>query len=115
MLFFAAVSLVSVFILANHGIIAVVLTVLSVLCMFAMSSPQQYLILKHAPGGEMLGGACIQMAFNMGNALGAFLGGLPIACGYADRYAALVGAPMALGSALLMMVFYIRYERGKQK
>ena len=69
------------------------------------------MVLKHAPGGEMLGGASIQMAFNMGNALGAFLGGLPIAAGLPDRYAALVGAPMALAAAVLMVVFYRKYER----
>ena len=51
------------------------------------------------------------MAFNIGNALGAFLGGLPIAAGLSDRYAALVGAPMALAAAVLMVVFYRKYER----
>ena len=89
MMLFAATSLMSVFIFAHNGWVAAAFTVFSVLSMFAMSSPQQYLILKHAPGGEMLGGACIQMAFNMGNAVGAFLGGLPIAAGLDDRYAAI--------------------------
>ena len=115
MLLFAAVSLVSVFLLARFSILAALFTVLSVLFMFAMSSPQQYLILKHAPGGEMLGGACIQMAFNMGNAVGAFLGGLPIAAGLADRYAALVGMPMTLVAAVLMAVFCMRYEGNAEK
>lgn len=92
MMLFAATSLMSVFIFAHNGWVAAAFTVFSVLSMFAMSSPQQYLILKHAPGGEMLGGACIQMAFNMGNAVGAFLGGLPIAAGLDDRYAAIVEA-----------------------
>lgn len=90
MMLFAAASLMSVFIFAHNGWVAAAFTVFSVLSMFAMSSPQQYLILKHAPGGEMLGGACIQMAFNMGNAVGAFLGGLPIEAGLDDRYAAIV-------------------------
>lgn len=111
MLLLAFFSLVSIFFFARCGVVAAVLMVISVLCMFAMSSPQQYLILKHAPGGEMLGGASIQMAFNIGNALGAFLGGLPIAAGLSDRYAALVGAPMALAAAVLMVVFYRKYER----
>lgn len=111
MLLLAFLSLVSIFFFARCGVVTAVLMVISVLCMFAMSSPQQYLILKHAPGGEMLGGASIQMAFNMGNALGAFLGGLPIAAGLSDRYAALVGAPMALAAAVLMVVFYRKYER----
>ncbi len=65
MMLFAAASLMSVFIFAHNGWVAAAFTVFSVLSMFAMSSPQQYLILKHAPGGEMLGGACIQMAFDI--------------------------------------------------
>ena len=113
MLLLASVSLFAVFFLAQYAVVAVLFTILAVFGMFAMGGPQQYLIIRHAPGGEMLGGACIQMAFNLGNALGAFLGGLPIACGNADRYAALVGAPMALASAVLMAVFYFRYEREK--
>lgn len=111
MLFIAAVSLVMLFAFASCSLAAALLTVLSMLCMFAMSSPQQYLILKHAPGGEMLGGACIQMAFNMGNALGAYLGGLPIAAGLAEKYAAVAGAPMALTASLLMIAFTLRYEK----
>ena len=113
MMLFAATSLMSVFIFAHNGWVAAAFTVFSVLSMFAMSSPQQYLILKHAPGGEMLGGACIQMAFNMGNAVGAFLGGLPIEAGLDDRYAAIVGAPMALGAAVLMTAFCVNYEKNK--
>lgn len=113
MMLFAAASLMSVFIFAHNGWVAAAFTVFSVLSMFAMSSPQQYLILKHAPGGEMLGGACIQMAFNMGNAVGAFLGGLPIEAGLDDRYAAIVGAPMALGAAVLMTAFCVNYEKNK--
>lgn len=113
MMLFAATSLMSVFIFAHNGWVAAAFTVFSVLSMFAMSSPQQYLILKHAPGGEMLGGACIQMAFNMGNAVGAFLGGLPIEAGLDDRYAAIVGAPMALGAAVLMTAFCAKYEKNK--
>ena len=59
----------------------------------------------------MLGGALIQMAFNMGNALGAFAGGLPMACGLSYRYAALVGVPVVLLGFLSMLVFRAKYER----
>ena len=30
--------------------------------LFAVSSPEQVLIIRVAPGGEMLGGACVQIA-----------------------------------------------------
>lgn len=110
-LLIASAALLLVFRLAPIGMAAAVMTVVAVMCMFAQSSPMQYLILEHSPGGEMLGGACIQMAFNMGNALGAFAGGLPIAGGMPCSYAALVGAPMALAGALLMFRFNRKYER----
>lgn len=111
MLLLAAFALAGIFVFAECGLISALLMVLSVLCMFAQSSPQQYLILKYAPGGEMLGGAMIQMAFNMGNALGAYFGGLPIDAGMSERYAAIVGAPIALVGAIFMIAFFRKYER----
>lgn len=111
MLLVSALSLAAIFFFAQNAVAAVAFTIMAVFGMFAMGGPQQYLIIRHAPGGEMLGGACIQMAFNMGNAVGAFLGGLPIAAGLADRYAALVGAPMALVATVLMAVFFMKYEK----
>lgn len=75
-------------------------------CLFAVSGPEQFLILRHAPGGEMLGGACVQMAFNLGNALGAFVGGLPISFGCTPRYTALAGIPFCLLGFLCLMLLY---------
>ncbi|MDE6308858.1 MAG: MFS transporter, partial [Muribaculaceae bacterium] len=49
--------------------------------LFALSSPMQLLLIKHSPGGELMGGAMVQVAFNLGNALGGFFGGLPISAG----------------------------------
>lgn len=80
-------------------------------CLFAVSGPEQFLILKHAPGGEMLGGACVQMAFNLGNALGAFLGGLPISLGLSPRYSALPGIPLALIGFVCLLMLYRKHER----
>ena len=39
------------------------------------------LIIRVAKGGEMLGAACVQVAFNLGNAIGAYVGGLAISGG----------------------------------
>ena len=43
----------------------------------------------------MLGGACVQIAFNLGNAIGAYVGGLALSGGY--RYPALAGVPFCVG------------------
>lgn len=107
----AIVCLLLIFAFADCGYVSAALMVVVTGCLFAVSSPQQYLILKHAPGGEMLGGASVQMAFNLGNAVGAFCGGLPIAAGLSPRYAALVGVPFLVVGLISFVVFCRRYER----
>lgn len=104
------VSLLLIFLLADYGWVSAALMIICTGCLFAVSSPQQYLILKYAPGGELQGGASIQMAFNMGNALGAFCGGLPIAAGLPPRYAALVGVPFLLCGLIACVIFSRKYE-----
>ena len=78
--------------------------------LFAVSGPLQVSIIRFAPGGELLGAACIQVAFNLGNAVGAALGGLPIDAGLGYRMPALIGVPMALVGLVLLLVFVKRYE-----
>ena len=58
----------------------------------------------------MLGGCCIQAAFNLGNALGAFFGGIPVAMGLGYHFPALIGVPMALMGAVCLLVFHKKYE-----
>lgn len=105
-----ALSLTAIFFLCHQPAVSVVLMMVCSACLFAVSGPEQFLILKHAPGGEMLGGACVQMAFNLGNALGAFLGGMPIACGLPPRYATLPGIPLALIGFMCLLALYRKYE-----
>ena len=106
----AAVALLLVFFLSQIGWISVALMFIICACLFGVSSPQQFLILKHAKGGEMLGGCCIQSAFNLGNAVGAFLGGIPVSLGLGFNYPALVGVPLALTGAICLCVFHKKYE-----
>ena len=99
-------ALVVLFFGDGARVIAVAMTVLCCAGLFAVSSPQQHLIIKHAPGGEMMGGAMIQIAFNLGNAIGAYFGGLPIDSGAGVRYSTIIGAAfIALGilSAFLLL------------
>ena len=69
-------TLLAIFFLASNPWMSVLLMILCTAGLFAVSSPEQLLIIRVAPGGEMLGGACVQMAFNFGNAVGAYAGGL---------------------------------------
>lgn len=59
----------------------------------------------------MLGAALVQVTFNLGNALGAWCGGLPIARGFGCEYAALPGALFALVGMLLSYGYIRKYPR----
>lgn len=106
---FSCLILVSIFFLGHvHGL-APVLMFGCTMALFGLSAPQQLLILQNAPGGKLLGAAMIQVAFNAGNAMGAYLGGLPIERGLGYEYSAAVGIPFALGGFLMMAGYWRRY------
>lgn len=97
---------------------AVIMVIAMILCyggQFAIASPQQLLIIKYSYGAALMGGAGIQIAFNFGNALGAYLGGLPEHHNMPDpySYSALIGAGFAILSVFCMVWFVNRYERNK--
>lgn len=81
--------------------------------LFGIGGPLQYLIVRFAKGGEMLGGAGIQIAFNVSNAMSAALGGAAINAGYGLESPALVGVPFALVGAI--MLFTLRHRFRSQK
>lgn len=78
-------------------------------CLFALSSPMQLLLIKYSPGGELMGGAMVQVAFNLGNAVGAYLGGLPISEGYVPATSSLVGTVLAALSIIAIICFRKKY------
>lgn len=83
-------------------------------CLFALSSPMQLLLIEYSPGGELMGGAMVQVAFNFGNAVGAYLGGIPVAAGDAPETSSLVGALLAGGSILVILYFKSKYNKLRQ-
>ena len=102
------VILLLTFLLSPHPWCSAILMTLCTAGLFAVSSPEQVLMIRVAPGGEMLGGACVQMTFNLGNAIGAYIGGLALSGGY--RYPALAGVPFALMGFILFLVFYKKFQ-----
>lgn len=104
-----ALLLLSLFFGAEVHWLAPLLMALCTAALFAVSTPEQVLIIRVAPGGEMLAGACVQMAFNLGNAIGAYVGGLVITGGYA--YPALAGVPFALIGFASFFTFMKRYGK----
>lgn len=104
-----SISLVFVFFLSSNPWCSALLMALCTAGLFAVSGPEQVLIIRVAPGGEMLGGAAVQIAFNLGNAVGAYVGGLAVTGGY--RYPALAGVPFVCVGFLLFLVFYKKYQK----
>ena len=102
------IMLLLIFFLSPYKWAAALLMGLCTAGLFAVSSPEQVLIIRVAKGGEMLGAACVQVAFNLGNAIGAYAGGLAISSGY--RYPALTGVPFALIGFTLFLIFYKKYQ-----
>lgn len=102
------IVLLMLFFLSPNPWCSAILMALCTAGLFAASSPEQVLIIRVAPGGEMLGGACVQMAFNLGNAIGAYVGGLALSGGY--RYPALAGVPFALTGFILFVIFYKKFQ-----
>ena len=106
----AAIALILVFFLARHPFTMLFLMVILTACLFAMSTPEQVLLIEHSKGGELLGAASAQVAFNLGNALGAFMGGLPIKAGLPYNYTALTGTFFAFAGFILLFIFVKKYS-----
>jgi len=82
---------------------------------FCIATPIQMAVINSAKGSEMIGSSLNQSAFNMGNASGAYLAGLPIAYGYEIISAQYVGALMAgLGICIGLGVIMIRKQEATQ-
>ena len=105
------VALITQHYVAPYPIASLVMTFLLGGTAFALGAPIQMLMINTAKGSEMLAASVSQASFNIGNALGAFLGGLPIAMGYGYASPEWVGAAMAAGGALFALAFIIHRRR----
>lgn len=90
---------------------SLILTFLTGAIAFASASPIQMLMINTAKGSEMLAASVSQASFNIGNALGAFLGGLPLAAGYDYTSPVWVGSLMALVGAAFAWMLIARTKR----
>lgn len=101
-------ALLVIYFTAGNQVMSLLMTFIAGSCSIALASPIQILMIQTSKGAEMLGASVTQAAFNLGNALGAFLGGLPIAAGFSYQSPELVGVLMALsgaGFAYTLMVY----------
>lgn len=99
------------YLLAHNLIPSLALMAVATACLFGIGGPAQFLIVRFAKGGEMLGGAGIQIAFNVANAVAALIGGSAIKAGMGYNSPALLGIPLALIGASSFFMLYRRYRR----
>lgn len=113
MLVCMALTLTGVFFLSSVQPISLVLTFVAGALSIALGTPIQVLMMRTAKGAEMLGAATTQAGFNIGNSLGAYFGGLPIAAGLGFNYPSLVGAGMAVVGIAFAVWLVLRQSAGE--
>jgi DHA1 family inner membrane transport protein len=84
------------FLFADHAWVAAAAVFSFAFVGFVMSAPIQTRGILAAGGGASMASAAMQAAFNVGNAMGAFLGGLVIDAGFGYSSPALVAVVLAL-------------------
>ena len=110
------ITLVALFFMAHWAPAAVLLTALAAACVFFISGPEQVMMIENAGEGQLLAAALAQCSFNAGNAVGAWLGGLPIEAGKAANWAAMPGIFLALaGFGLLFAKWQIHLIRQRER
>lgn len=100
-----AVCLMVVYFTSHIQIVAYFMSFVTGLIAFTIGSPIQMILINNAKGSETLAAAAGQASFNIGNALGAFLGGIPIALGYGFNSQLWVGFLMASIGAIIGTIF----------
>ena len=98
---------------APYKLPSLILMFIATAGLFGIGGPLQYLIVKYAKGGEMLGGAGIQIAFNVSNAISAAVGGLAIHHGFGLASPALVGIPFAAIGATSLFLLHRKYDNNQ--
>ncbi|GGP32504.1 MFS transporter [Streptomyces capoamus] len=99
---------------ASHQAAAVILTFLIGVFGFATVPPLQKRVLDNAAGAPTLASSLNIGAFNLGNAIAAWLGGLTISAGFGYASSSAVGAVMT-AAALLTAVASGRLERRQHR
>ncbi|MCV9928585.1 MFS transporter [Flavobacterium sp. LS1R49] len=114
LLFVMAIDLLLVYSFSYNQYASLFLTFLTGCVSFSIVAPIQMLMIQTATGAEMIASAAIQASFNIGNALGAFLGGLPLIAGYNYASPNLIGVGMAILGILFTFIFIQRKKSALQ-
>lgn len=107
----ACVAMLLIYAFSGSQVTSAVLMVLCCCGLFFPSSAQQLAMVEVGQGGgEMIGSACVQVAFNGGNAVGAQIGQAVLNSRAAYNVPALAGAPITAGAMALLALYALRFE-----
>lgn len=98
-------SLMALFFFSGYKTTSLTFAFICCAGLFALSAPLQILLLQNAKGGELLGAAGGQIAFNLGSAIGARCGGLMLTLGFAYHYVALPAALLSFSAMSSLLVY----------
>ncbi len=111
LLFMMLLALAGVFLFAENKIIAIILTFICGGLSLSTSSPINMMMMKSAPGSEMMGAAFMQAAFNIANSAGAYFGGIPLEYGLSYNYPSLVGVGMTFIGLIICLLYFVQFDR----
>ena len=111
MLLLMILCLFTVATVAEYKIAALIMTFVTGAIAFAVVPAMQMLMIQAAQGAEILASSMVQASSNMGNTLGAYLGGLPIAAGFGYTSPEYVGMGLVfIGLVLCGLIWLTRLE-----
>lgn len=110
LLFLMMCSLSGVFFLSEYQSVSLVLTFICGALSMSVAAPINIMMMKAAPKSEMMAAAFMQAAFNIANAMGAFLGGIPLEHGLPYNYPSLVGVGMTIIGLVISIIYFYLYR-----
>ena len=112
--FISAMGLLMVFLVPGNLVTCALLTFwIIAFGLFFINGPQMLFMADAGKGGgELIGGAAVQIGFNGGNAVGSLLGGMALnASGMNYHVTGLARLPFTLVAVALLAAFALRFER----
>lgn len=101
----ACACLLFIFMFPTPAWLAVSLAFLGSGLMFALTVPEQMLMISAAPQGALMGSCIAQAGFYLGNTVGALGGSVPISVGWGYRYTSLAGLLLALAGFGFLILY----------
>ena len=109
MLLLMSLSLLCVFFFSSYTEVSVAFAFICGGLSMSVGPPVNVMIMKAAPGSEMMAAAFMQAAFNIANSAGAYFGGLPLKHGLGYNYPSLVGVAMTCMGLLICTGYIFKY------